>query len=230
VAHTVAVPTTQGRVTVLWTERSDGDFHVDGPAGELDGRRRALKDQPWTWLRQVHGNRVVEVTEPGQWAGTEADGAVTAVADAPLAVTTADCAPVVLVAERGVGVVHAGWRGLAAGIVQTAADRLRTVAGAPVAALVGPCIGPAAYEFSADDLAVVTTALGPAVVGRTGWGTSALDVPAAVASACRAADWPEPGDQPSCTSGERWFSHRTRADAGRQTTVAWFEPPTGAER
>jgi copper oxidase (laccase) domain-containing protein len=68
-----------GPAEVVFTDRSDGDQRV-GP-------------QPWTRLRQVHGSRVVVVTEPGGMTGEEADAAVTTVRGAHLAILTADCAP-----------------------------------------------------------------------------------------------------------------------------------------
>jgi copper oxidase (laccase) domain-containing protein len=225
-----------GTVDVVFTERSDGDFRSLSPDAHPDvapdwahphqaalaRRRRSIVDAPWTWLRQVHGGRVVYVARPGDQAGAVADAAVTTTPGCPIAVSTADCAPVVLVAEEGVAVVHAGWRGLVAGIVSSAASQLRAVAGPPVATLVGPCINPSAYEFGEPDLAVVSGVLGPAVQGETAWGTPALDVPAAVAAACRRAGWPAPEGEPQCTSGERWYSHRSRGEAGRQATVAWL--------
>lgn len=231
---TITIPA--GTVHVAFTGRDDGDFRPLAPGANpsaapdpdhphlraLAQRRQALVDAPWTWLRQVHGGRSVLVTRPGDQAGATADAAVTAVTGCPLAVTTADCAPVVLVAEAGVAVVHAGWRGLVAGVIASAGSQLRAVAGEPVVALLGPCIRPEAYEFGPDDLAQVVDGLGPEVRSQTAWGTPALDMPAAVASACQGAGWPQPAHNPACTSDSSWYSHRTRAEDGRQATVAWL--------
>jgi copper oxidase (laccase) domain-containing protein len=222
-------------VNVVFTERSDGDFRPLPPSAEHEPvgddhphllavaeRRQAITSSPWTWLRQVHGGRAVPVAHPGQCSGIEADAAFTTASGVPLSVTTADCAPVVLVAEEGLAVVHAGWRGLMAGIIATTASALGAVAGEPVATVLGPCIKPGAYEFGNDDLALAVDAFGPTVRGMTEWGAPALDVPAAVAVACERAGWPPPDGDVPCTSGNRWFSHRTRADEGRQATVAWI--------
>ena len=218
-----SIPLPGGRTArVAFTDAEDGDFRVVDPTPGLEERRRAIVDRPWSWLVQVHGDTVREVERPGEHAGREGDGLVTTDDGCPIAVTTADCAPVVLVAEAGVAVVHAGWRGLAAGIVERAAAQLGRAAGSPVTALLGPCIGPAAYEFGPDDLAVVVDRYGPAVAGRTSTGGPALDVPAGVAAACRAAGWPSPSPPP-CTSDPRYYSHRVRADRARQTAVAWLE-------
>jgi copper oxidase (laccase) domain-containing protein len=141
-------PVPAGRVVARSTAAAAGDFRVDGDARALARRRVALAPGPWTWLRQVHGADVIEVAEPGEGAGRSADAAVTVTPGCVLAVTTADCAPLVLVAEAGLAVVHAGWRGAEAGVIAAAAGGLaRLGAGAPVASWLGPCIGPASYEF-----------------------------------------------------------------------------------
>ena len=90
--------------------RRSGDF-ADPRSRLLLAAQRPLADAPWTWLRQVHGQRVVIVDHPGDRRSEEADAAVTACASAALVVRTADCAPVALASPEGVvGVVHAGWR------------------------------------------------------------------------------------------------------------------------
>lgn len=225
------VPLADGRtVQVLFSAAADGDFRVLDPTPGLDDRRDRLTGEtgPWSWLRQVHGASVFQVTEAGQHAGIDGDGLWTMTTGCPISVTTADCAPVVLVAERGVATVHAGWRGLVAGIVERAAEELIEAAGEPVTALLGPCIGPGAYRFGPDELAVVVGRYGPAVAGTTDAGEPALDVPAAVAAACEASGWPAP-PVPACTSNEAWFSHRTRSDRARQCAVAWIDDaPDGA--
>ena len=209
-------------VRVVFTDAADGDFRVVDPVPGLDERRRRVADGPWSWLRQVHGDEVHRVTEPGQHAGRPGDALWTTESGCPIAVMTADCAPVVLVAEGGVATVHAGWRGLVAGIVERAAAELNEAAGPPVTTLLGPCIGPSAYRFGSDDLATVVARYGPEVAATTDRGEPALDVPAGVAAACLAAGWPAP-PVPACTSDARWFSHRTRGDRARQTAVAWIE-------
>lgn len=220
--HGVALP--DGRtVRVSFTDVTDGDFRVVDPTPGLDERRQQLAPVPWSWLRQVHGDTIRRVAEPGQHAGAEGDGLWTTETNCAIAVTTADCAPVVLVAEAGVATVHAGWRGLVAGIIEGAAAQLAASAGAPLATLLGPCISPSAYRFGPDDLATVVDRYGSGVAGRTASGEPALDMPAGVAAACRAAGWPVPA-APACTSDPQWFSHRTRGDRARQTAVAWIEP------
>lgn len=212
-----------GVVHVIATEVADGDFGVLSPDPNIPQRRSSIVDKPWTWLRQVHGAHIVEVETAGEHAGTEADGAWTATHRCPIAVTTADCAGVALVSDSAVAVVHAGWRGLVSGIIEEAGRQITLRGQAPVQAVVGPCIHPGAYEFGEEDLAEVEARYGSGVRGRTSNGKTALNMPAAVAAAVTAAGWPSP-QVGRCTSGERFFSHRTRGDTGRQTIVAWIEP------
>ncbi len=173
----------------------------------------------------MHGDRVVLVAAPGSGAGEEADAAVTSVTGAVLAVHTADCAPIALVADGGaVAVAHAGWRGLADGVVAATVARLGAVAAGPVRAVVGPLIGPECYEFGAEDLQLVVDRLGPEVAGATTAGTPALDLPTGVRRALEAAGIEAIDFVGGCTAcGEVAFSHRARGDRGRQAVLAWIE-------
>jgi YfiH family protein len=208
---------------------ADGDLAIGGAPESLAARRRAVVDAPWTWLRQVHGDRVVVVDAAGGCAGEEADAAVTAVPGAVLAVHTADCAPLALVADGALGVVHAGWRGLVAGIVPQTVEAVTALGGPVTHTLLGPCIGPECYEFGEDDLELVIAAVGPTARGRTGGGAPALDLPAAVAASLAQAGAPAPVRLGGCTACEPgWYSHRARSDAGRQALVAWQEPAVPA--
>lgn len=216
---------------IVSTTRSDGSFrvppHGQAAAPGLEEARQSLATThgitpgPWTWFRQVHGNTVHQVSEPGAFAGVDADGAFTTTLDCPLAINTADCAPVVLVSTRGVAVIHAGWRGAKAGIIEVAGERLLHDGGEPVAALLGPCIGPGSYEFSEADLAELVDQYGDSVASTTTAGRPALDMAALVGAACLSAGWTQPSPS-ACTSDGNYFSHRVRGDVGRQTTIAWL--------
>jgi copper oxidase (laccase) domain-containing protein len=168
---------------------------------------------------------VVVVTAPGGGAGTSADAAVTTRSGAALAVHTADCVPVVLVAEGGgVGVAHAGWRGLLAGVLPATVERLCGVAGGPVRAWVGPHIGPECYEFGLPELEEVVGVLGPGVAAETRRGRPALDLSAATTASLRLAGVVDPAFVGGCTAcGPGWWSHRARGDGSRQAAVAWIE-------
>jgi copper oxidase (laccase) domain-containing protein len=167
---------------------------------------------------------VVVVTRPGEHAGVDADAAVTAVPGCVLAVRTADCAPIVLLGRRTVGVVHAGWRGLVAGVVERATSAMGDLGDAPVAAHLGPCIRVGCYEFDGPELDDLVARYGPGVRGTTTWGTPAMDLAAAVHAALAEVGVDEVHDTAGCTACDRrWYSHRARGDAERFATTAWLE-------
>jgi YfiH family protein len=176
----------------------------------------------WVWLRQVHGADVVDTDRPtAPAAPPEADAAVTATRGLPLAVVTADCAPIVLASDDAVGVVHAGHRGLAAGVIEAAVARVRGHGVAEVRAFLGPCIRPASYEFGSADLAELVLQFGPGVEKCTAWGTRAFDLPAGVRIALARSDVEELDDCGVDTFGSpAYFSYRRDGTTGRQVTVA----------
>jgi polyphenol oxidase len=236
-APTAVVPTTLAwtlpsgpKAHVRFSVAADGDFAVGQPADVLAARRRALVPLPWTWLHQIHGDRVVVVHEPGARAGAHADAAVTTRAGAALAIQTADCVPVALIADEGVvAAVHVGWRGLVAGVVEGATGAVRRAGGGRLCAVVGPSIHPCCYEFGAADLDRVADRYGDAVRATTRSGRPALDMPAAVGSALAATpDTEVQRAGPGCTGcgTPPMFSHRARGDTARQAMVVWLEAGT----
>ena len=98
------------------------------------------------WLCQVHGNRSLRLTEE-ILAEPEADAAFTARTGVVLAVLTADCLPILVSSDDGaeIAAIHAGWRGLAAGVIESCITRLLTQRERLLVWL-GPAIGPASYE------------------------------------------------------------------------------------
>jgi YfiH family protein len=192
-------------------------------APEIEARRRAVVDAPWTWLRQVHGDTVVTVSGPGAGAGTKADAAVTASPRSVLAVLAADCAPVALVSPEGVvAAVHAGWRGLVAGVLERAVDAAYSLGATELQAVLGPCIHAECYEFGAADLDAVATKLGDAVRAVTTDSRPALDVPTAVRAALHGAGVADVDDVDVCTAcSDDYFSWRARGELARQALVVW---------
>ena len=223
-----------------YATRNLGDHVGDDPAAVAANRRglAAALAAPgpgvpadpddWVWLRQVHGAGVLTATGPVPGPGglpPEADAAVTTAAGLALVVLTADCAPLALVAPGAVGVVHAGWPGLEQGVIGRAVAALRACSPGPVAAVLGPCVRPARYEFGADLLERLVARLGPAVAARTEWGTPALDVPAGVRVELERAGVESFADVGVCTSASPdHFSHRRDGSTGRQALVVVRTP------
>jgi YfiH family protein len=210
-----------------WTARAEGDLGPvaagDGPAIALERRRRALVDRSWSWVSQVHGAAVVVVREPGDGGGVQADALVSDHPASCLAVFTADCAPIALASPEGVlGAVHAGWRGLMAGVVGSAAGAMRTLGASRIEAALGPCIHPECYEFSPGDLDRAAARFGPTVRGATATGWPALDLPETVKVSLRAADVELVADEEICTAcSPRHFSYRARGERERMALVVW---------
>ena len=221
---TVELP---GGARARFTGRAEGDLghggvYVTEVSPEVAARRWAVLDLPWTWLRQVHGDGVVVVDGPGHGAGTRADAAVTDRRGCALAVLTADCAPVALASPEGViGAAHAGWSGLAAGIIERTLDAMRARGATTVTAVLGPCIGGECYEFGEEDLDRVAQRLGPEVRSRTHDGRPALDLAAGVA-AVLGREGVVLDDRSLCTAcTPGYFSWRARQEHERQALVVW---------
>lgn len=204
--------------------------HVGDDAGAVATNRERLVaalDLPSApcWLRQEHGAHVVELN--GTPPVEPADAAFTHKGNIVLAVLTADCLPVV-VSDRdggGVAVVHAGWRGLAAGVVQASVDAL-AIDPARLQAWLGPAIGPAVYEVD-DDIRDVFTRQDPeaAEAFRRTKGTKWLCNLYRLASRrlTRAGITTISGGvHCTHTEADRFFSYRRDNQCGRMATLAWI--------
>jgi len=114
--------------------------------------RRWLPEDP-IWLTQVHGNAVCDVDSAHSESALRADAVVAHNAGRVCAVLTADCVPVLLSDRAGsvVAAAHAGWRGLATGVLEATLAAMRVESG-EVLAWLGPAIGPRAFEVGADVL------------------------------------------------------------------------------
>lgn len=197
------------------------------------------------WLRQVHGTRVLDLDRADAQAAARhadppsagsssrnpppaADGAVTSRPGQPCVVLTADCLPVLLCDTLGtrVAAVHAGWRGLAGGVLESAV-RCMGVDPVQILAWIGPGIGQGAYEVGGEVLEQFAAGDRDAVRcfaansnGR--WqadlhGLACRRLQDAGVGAVHGAGW--------CThtDSERFFSHRRKAPCGRMATVIWLE-------
>jgi copper oxidase (laccase) domain-containing protein len=190
-------------------------------ARELEARRRRAFDGSWQVVTQVHGATVVEIDGDRARSGIDGDALVSAVPDAVLAVFGADCPLVALASREGVAAaVHAGWRGLRAGVIRRAAAAMRRRGATDLVAVLGPCIHPECYRFGPELLEGLTARFGPSVAGRTALGEPALDLPTAVGVALRRASVTLVGTIGGCTScDDRWFSARARAEPGRHALI-----------
>ena len=180
----------------------------------------AFGGRPSAWVRQVAGDGVARVSGPGL-AG-EADALVTSEADLPLSVAVADCVPVALVGERGVGMVHSGWRGTLAGVSGKA---LREMDEGGVRAYVGPAIRGCCYEVSEELAEEFAREFGPGVVsGRY------LSLPAAIRMDLERSGVAEAVDLGLCTGcrTDLFFSHRKEGPLTGRNLASVFKTGRGA--
>lgn len=199
-------------------------------AGIVQGNRVMLQEgldlpSPPRWLRQVHGTTVA--VEPAS-DEPEADAAVTRTPGTVLAILTADCLPVVFAADDGseVAVAHAGWRGLAAGVLEATLSAMRTPA-AQVVAWLGPAAGCEAYEIGAEvrDAFVSRNRAAEAMfdpIREHHWRVDLYGL-----AILRLVDAGMPrmsihgGGLCAISDPRRFFSHRRDGRSGRMATLAW---------
>ena len=195
--------------------------HVDDDSGDAQHNRKILGayleplPEP-IWLEQYHGDQILSFEEPPAKA-PRADGSFTQQFDLPLAILTADCLPVVFWSQEGLAVVHAGWRGLANGILGHALERFSE----PVSAWLGPAIGACHYEV--DEVVAAHFPASPALrptPNKTGHYQFALNQEAA--RQLQAGGVHQVIDCAICTGcDDRFYSHRLHGPTGRFATVAW---------
>ena len=210
---------------ILSTNSHDGNLSISQPEDKLHLTQRKLIDAPWSYLKQVHGGKIFRIENTGDYQGEEGDGMITTACGIPMAIQVADCAPIALICETPVmGIVHAGWRGLRAGIIQNACIEMRKLGGHPTIAVVGPCIYPKHYEFGSVELKHMTREFGPTVESETKEGTPALDIPETARIALLRSNILDTQFIGECTasSGKCW-SHRVGGNIERQAMVAWLE-------
>lgn len=225
-----------------WHSLNLGDHVGDDPARVADNRRRLaealrLPGEP-AWLAQVHGREVLVLDRDELPPTREADAAVTGRPGRVLAVLTADCLPVLFCRGDGkrVGVAHAGWRGLVAGVLEAAVAALDAPP-AELLAWIGPGIGAAAYEVGDEVHDACRAALGPAAdsflapnkAGRWQFDLAGLArhrLEALGLAGVHGGRW--------CTHADpqRFFSHRRDGGArptGRMATLVWLDPARAVE-
>lgn len=220
-----------------WASLNLGDHVGDEPAAVLRNRQglRAALGLPAepAWLQQVHGTAVVDAAAAGPRPA--ADAAWTGTPGVVCAVLTADCLPVLFCNRAGthVAAAHAGWRGLAGGVLESTVGWLAAAGVRPESLLawLGPAIGPASYEVGAEVRAAflrsdpaAEDAFRPVRPGH--W---LLDLYAAARLRLRRAGVTAVTGGDYCTLAEpdRFFSHRRDGVTGRQATLIWLEKGTG---
>lgn len=187
-----------------------GPYTDDDPAAVAENRRRAAAraGAELVGVRQVHGTRVTEGSDPA----SEADGVVVRTPGLAATVLVADCLPVVVAGDGAVAALHAGWRGLADGILEAGIEAL---GGTAPRAVIGPGAGVCCYEVGGEVAAHF---------GREHRRGRHLDLKAAAVARLRAAGVEAVDDVGVCTMCDaRCFSHRRDGGVtGRQGGLGWL--------
>ncbi len=210
-------------------------FNLGMRSGDDEGSVQANRDllvrafklpSPPRWLRQVHGNRSLRLSAEILAGEPEADAAFTTVPGVVLAIQSADCLPLLLCAGDGSEIVaiHAGWRGLSAGVIESTVRRLRTPP-EHLMAWLGPAIGPASYEVGEDVRAAFLAQDSQATVAFSGTrpGHWSCDLYALARQRLQALGISAMygGDLDTMTD-ERFYSYRRDgAKSGRMATLVW---------
>jgi YfiH family protein len=205
-----------------------GDHVGDDPAQVQENRRRlrtaqSLPDEP-RWLTQVHGTRVVDLDEA--LSDLSADAAVTRQRGVVCAILTADCLPVLFTDATGecVAAAHAGWRGLAGGVLEATVAAMR-VKPSRLLAWLGPAIGPTRFEVGPEVREIFVRNDAAAAAGfSAGTGTrhmANLGVLARLRLMALGLGGIFGGDECTHSQQQRFFSHRRDGRSGRQATLIW---------
>lgn len=227
--HVGSVHELPGGGRALFTSRAHGNLSSVGGDGREQGAaarerlRAAIGAQRLARAYQIHGTTIERVRlahavpiDDVPSPRVQADGHAVSARSVAAMVLTADCVPVVLGAQGAVAAIHAGWRGLAAGVLEEGVRALRDVGGrGDVVAVVGPCAGACCYEVGEDVHAAFHGA------HRTG---RLIDLRAIVHERLLSAGVASVAHERACTiCDERFFSHRREGSrAGRQGGVAWL--------
>ena len=210
---------------------ADGDDAATVERNRIELMERfALPSTPH-WLRQVHGTEVLRVDMPAmvKAAADEpiADAAVTSTPGVVLAILTADCLPVVFADNAGaqIGAAHAGWRGLANGVLESTVAAMHAPARELIAWL-GPAAGPQAYEIGEEVFGAFVSrdaaAASAFVATRPGHWRVDLYQLAHQRLAALGITRVHGGGLCTISDPQCFYSHRRDARTGRMATVAWM--------
>lgn len=208
-------------VRALVTTRDFGDLKSESSRARL----RALLPADPRWLRQVHGTGAVDASLRA--GAVEADASFTRRRHVVCAVMVADCLPVLLAEERGevIGIAHAGWRGLSAGVIESTVRAMDVPPGRLIAWL-GPAIGPEAYEVGAEvrEAFLAKDERAEGAFARTRPGRWRLDLYAVARMRLAAVGVARVSGGGFCThtEQERFFSYRRDGAAQRMGAAIWL--------
>ena len=211
-----------------WQGFNLGSHVGDDPRAVAANRallRRELPAEP-VWLSQVHGALCVDAATAAP--GAQADAGFTRQRGVVCAVLTADCLPVLLCDERAtvVGIAHAGWRGLAAGVIEATVAAMDEP-GERLMAWLGPAIGPQAFEVGGEvrEIFLAADAGASQAFAAAADGKWLCDIYRLARRRLQALGIRRVAGADFCTVNdtERWFSYRRDGVTGRMASLVWLE-------
>ncbi len=208
-------------------------LHVDDNPEQVNVNRQQLlkyyklPTEP-VWLNQVHGCQVIEVPHSHSPSPPTADAAFTRTAEQLCTVMTADCLPLLICNRRGnkVAAAHAGWRGLAAGVIETSVAQFNEK---PTELLVwlGPAIGAEVFEVGSEvrDIFINKQAQSAAAFkeNRAGYYLADIYQLARLRLQSMGIDAVYGGEYCTFTDVDHFYSYRRDGTTGRQASLIWFE-------
>ncbi len=207
--------------------------HVNDAPAAVAANRARLRDllpaEP-AWLTQVHGKTVVDAAQVQ--GAPEADASIATAAGTVCVIMTADCMPVLLADLNGkvVGAAHAGWRGLAGGVLEATVAAMRAAGAGELTAWLGPGIGPRHFEVGAEvppAFAHLGADAGDAfapLAGKPGKFLGDLPQLARLALARAGVTAVHGGADCTVSDAARFYSYRRDRVTGRMASLVWIRP------
>jgi len=211
-------------VISLISDSDDGDFSLaQQPENYLAENQRKLYKGEWNWLTQEHGTEIVWLEDDERSLGIRGDALATISSQKVIAITVADCLPLLLTEQSGIlSLMHLGWRGIEGGLLEKTLQFIRSKSSEPITAILGPCIDTCCYEFGQNELRILVEKYGEKIVGRTNKGSIAFDMRACVKEILKSSNVEIKYEEDSCTKCDsRYWSFRADGTGKRQVMIAW---------
>ena len=238
-----------GNARVAFTQRHGGtsaapydSLNIANHVGDNDGdvvRNRELvrnaiskheqisSHSQWSFLNQTHEDKLVLIDENTVIDNAQpptADASVTRLKDQALVVMTADCGPLVIAGQSIVSVIHASWKTVSAGLIDSVVTELEYLSpGETFRAILGPCIHPQNYEFDEELLDVLAKKLGSHIISKTNDGKPAFNLPEAIKHECVTRNIKFDSVGVDTFSSKNHYSYRRDGVTGRQGVIAWLK-------
>jgi len=211
-------------IVSLVSEKEDGDFSANQTRNaSLEENQSKLRYGQWNWLSQEHGTEIIWLEQNERALGVKGDAIATSSSQKVMAITVADCLPLLLAEQSGiVSLLHLGWRGIDRGLLEKTLEFIRTRSDEPISAVLGPCIGVCCYEFGQEELRTLVEKYGNQIAGKTNTGAVSFNIRSCVKEILNSFDVDIRFEDSSCTHCDpHYWSFRADGTDKRQVMIAW---------